>query len=366
MLPPTLALAIADALVKLLDMDHGSPQVKTRLRRSDPSVPGYTRVRQAQGFGYLDSGGSPIADQQTLARIQALVIPPAWRDVWICPDPLGHLQTTGVDAAGRRQYVYHELWRQQQDELKFEHMERFARALPEMRESLLAAMGHGRQLDRGRVLACSIRLLDVGMFRVGSDVYEKEDGHLGLATIAKSNVSITEEGILFDYVAKEGVRQVHLVQDPPCVEIVSALKRRRGGGAHLLAFRERGAWHQVHAHLINERLKALIGESFSAKNFRTWNGTLLAAVSVARADGEVRNERARLRVIAQAARDVADVLGNTPAVARSSYIDPRVFDRYLTGRTIAKELEAIGHRGLDEERRRAEIETAVLELLTGT
>jgi len=363
MLPLLLAFAMAGARATFLDMNHGSPPAKTPLRRSDPSAPGYARVRRAHGFVYLDSSGSPIADPKTLVRIDALVIPPAWRDVWICPDPLGHLQATGVDAAGRRQYVYHELWREQQEHLKFEHMEHFARALPEMRESLLATMRHGRELDRGRVLACAIRLLDVGMFRVGSDVYEKEDGHLGLSTIAKSNVSITADGILFDYVAKEGVRQVHLVQDPPCVEVVSALKRRRGGGAHLLAFRELGAWHQVHAHLINEHLKALIGDSFSAKNFRTWNGTLLAAVSVAANGGEARSERARQRVIAQATRDVAEVLGNTPAVARSSYIDPRVFDRYLTGWTIASELQAIKQRGLDEERRRAEIERAVLELL---
>jgi DNA topoisomerase I len=363
MLPPPLAFVIADARATLLDMNHGSPPAKTQLRRSDPSAPGYTRVHRAHGFVYLDSSGSPIDDPQTLARIHALVIPPAWRDVWICPDPLGHLQATGVDAAGRRQYLYHEFWREQQDHVKFEHMEHFARALPEMRESLLATMGHGRELDRRRVLACAIHLLDVGMFRVGSDVYEKEDGHLGLSTIAKSNVSIKADGILFDYVAKEGVRQVHLVQDPPCVEVVSALKRRRGGGAHLLAFRELGAWHQVHAHLINERLKALIGDSFSAKNFRTWNGTLLAAVSVATKGGEARSERARQRVIAQAARDVAEVLGNRPAVARSSYIDPRVFDRYLSGWTLASELQMIERRGLDEERRRAEIERAVLELL---
>jgi DNA topoisomerase I len=344
-------------------MNHSSSTAEIPLRRSDPSAPGYTRVRIARGFAYLDLSGSSIADPQTLARIDALVIPPAWRDVWICPDPLGHLQATGVDAAGRRQYLYHELWREQQDHMKFEHMEHFARALPELRESLLATMGHSRELDRGRVLACAIRLLDVGMFRVGSDVYEKEDGHLGLSTIAKSNVSITADGILFDYVAKEGVRQVHLVQDPPCVEVVSALKRRRGGGAHLLAFRERRAWHQVHAHLINERLKALIGDSFSAKNFRTWNGTLLAAVSVATKGGDARGERARRRAIAQAASDVAEVLGNTPAVARSSYIDPRVFDRYLTGSTIASELQAIKRRRPDEERRRAEIERAVLNLL---
>ena len=335
-----------------------------RLRRCDPSAPGYTRRRRAGGFAYLDASGSPIADPQTLARIDALAIPPAWRDVWICPDPLGHLQATGVDAAGRRQYLYHRLWREQQDHLKFAHMERFARALPEMRGSLLATIGHGRNLDRERVLACSIRLLDVGMFRIGSDVYEKEDGHLGLSTIAKRNVSITDDGVLFDYVAKEGVRQVHLVRDPPCVVVVSALKRRRGGGAHLLAFRERGAWHQVHAHLINERLKALVGDSFSAKNFRTWNGTLLAAVSVARNGGEARSERARRRVIARAAADVAELLGNTPAVARSSYIDPRVFDRYLTDWTIASELQAIEQQGLDQERRRVAIESAVLELLT--
>jgi DNA topoisomerase I len=204
MLPPPFACAIAGARVTLLDVNHGSPPAKTRLRRSDPSAPGYTRVRRAHGFAYRDSSGSPVADLQTLARIHALVIPPAWRDVWICRDPLGHLQATGVDAAGRRQYLYHEFWREQQDHLKFEHMEHFARALPEMRESLLATMGHGRELDRGRVLACAIRLLDVGMFRVGSDVYEKEDGHLGLSTIAKSNVSVTADGIVFDFVAKEG------------------------------------------------------------------------------------------------------------------------------------------------------------------
>jgi DNA topoisomerase I len=337
--------------------------VTTQLRRSDPHEPGYTRVGRAGGFDYLDLDGAPITDLETLARIRALAIPPAWREVWICPDPLGHLQATGVDAAGRRQYLYHELWRAQQDRLKFEHMEQFARALPAMRESLLATMGHGRELDRPRVLACSIRLLDVGMFRIGSDVYEREDGHLGLATIAKRNVSITESGVVFDYVAKEGVRQVHLVQDPPCVGIVSALKRRRGGGAHLLAFRDRAAWHQVHAHLINEQLKALIGDSFSAKNFRTWNGTMLAAVSVAAKGAAARTEPARRRVIAQAAADVGEVLGNTPAVARSSYIDPRVFDRYLSGRTIADELGEIDGQGLDDERRRSQVEAAVLALL---
>ena len=341
-----------------------APGSKGRLRRSDPGAPGYARVPDAASFAYLDAGGAPITDRQTLARIRALAIPPAWRDVWICPDPLGHLQATGVDAAGRRQYLYHELWREQQDHLKFEHMEHFARALPQMRQGLVAKMGEGHELDRARVLACAIRLLDVGMFRIGSDVYEKEDGHLGLATIAKTNVKIAPDGVVFDYVGKEGVRQLYTVHDPLCVEIVSALKRRRGGGAHLLAFRERGAWRAVHAQLINEHLKALIGASFSAKNFRTWNGTVLAAVSVARNGGAARSERARRRVIAQAAHDVAQVLGNTPAVARSSYIDPRVFDRYRSSWTIVGELERIDEQELNEEKLRAEVEGAVLGLLT--
>ena len=150
----------------------------------------------------------------------------------------------------------------------------------------------GATLTGRRVLACSVRLLDVGMFRIGSEVYEKEDGHLGLATIAKANVSIENGRAIFDYIAKEGVERVHAVADPCCVEIVGALKRRRGGGDHLLAFREGRAWHQVHAPLINAHLKSLIGDSFSAKNFRTWNGTLLAAVALARCERGLR-QRAR-------------------------------------------------------------------------
>jgi DNA topoisomerase I len=333
------------------------------LRRSNPGAPGYTRVRDGSGFAYHDLRGSPITDPETIARIRKLAIPPAWREVWICPDPLGHLQATGVDAAGRHQYLYHELWREQRDHLKFEHVERFARTLPKMRGRLVATMGGGHELDRARVLACAVRLLDVGMFRIGSDVYEQEDGHLGLATLAKSNVSIVADGVVFDYVAKEGVRQVHAVHDPFCVEIVTALKRRRGGGAHLLAFRKSGAWHAVHAHLINEHLKALIGPSFTAKNFRTWNGTLLAAVSLASKGSEARTERARRRAIAEAAGDVAQVLGNTPAVARSSYIDPRIFDRYRSGWTIAGELAAINRRRMNEEQRRTAVERAVIGLL---
>jgi DNA topoisomerase-1 len=184
------------------------------LHRSNAALPGFGRVPPGVGFAYLDVDGSPLTDEAALARIRALAIPPAWRDVWICPDPLGHLQATGVDAAGRRQYRYHDLWSQQQAHAKFEHMVAFARTLPTMREGVLATMRARRHLDRGRVLACSVRLLDVGMFRIGGEVYEKEDGPLGLATIAKANVSIEEGRAVFDYVAKEGVERVHAVEDP--------------------------------------------------------------------------------------------------------------------------------------------------------
>jgi DNA topoisomerase IB len=336
-----------------------------RLHRSNAARAGFARVAAAAGFAYLDVNGAPLTDPAALARIRALAIPPAWRDVWICPDPLGHLQATGVDVAGRRQYRYHDLWSQQQAHAKFEHMVAFAHTLPTMREDVLATMRAGQDLDRARVLACSVRLLDVGMFRIGSEVYEKEDHHLGLATIAKANVRIEDGRAIFDYIAKEGVRRVHAVADPSCVEIVGALKRRRGGGDHLLAFREGRAWHQVHAPLINAHLKSLIGDSFSAKNFRTWNGTLLAAVALARCEADCATERGRRKAIGQATSEVSQVLGNTPAVARGSYIDPRVFDRFLSGWTIAGELGRIEDRGLPPEERRAAVELAVLDLLTG-
>jgi len=343
--------------------EDAAPARSPRLHRSNAALPGFARVASGAGFAYLDVDGAPLTDPAAVARIRALAIPPAWRDVWICPDPLGHLQATGVDAAGRRQYRYHDLWSQQRAHAKFEHMVAFARTLPTMREGVLGTMRAGRDLDRARVLACSVRLLDVGMFRIGSEVYEKEDGHLGLATIAKANVSIDQGRAVFDYIAKEGVHQVHAVADPCCVEIVGALKRRRGGGDHLLAFREGRAWHQVHAPLINAHLKSLIGDSFSAKNFRTWNGTLLAAVSLARCEQDCASERGRRKAIRQATTEVSQVLGNTPAVARGSYIDPRVFDRFLSGWTIAGELRRIEGRGLAEDERRAALELAVLDLL---
>jgi DNA topoisomerase-1 len=334
-----------------------------RLRRSNPSLPGYTRIRLGPRFGYRDVDGSPLTDPEALLRIEHLAIPPAWRDVWICPDPLGHLQATGVDTAGRLQYRYHDRWREQQDHKKFTHMVAFAQTLPGMRQQVIKTMRASARLDRARVLACAVRLLDVGLFRIGSEVYEREDRHLGLATIAKANVSAADGQLVFDYIAKEGVRRLQTIEDPLCTEIVAALKRRRGGGEHLFAYRDGREWHPVHSQLINDFLKRLIGQQFSAKNFRTWNGTVLAAVSLAGVGRDATSQRARQRAIAAAARDVSEVLGNTPAVARRSYIDPRVFDRFLCGWTIASELGRGAALDATDDQRRAVVERAVLDLL---
>ncbi len=321
------------------------------------------RIRRGRGFSYLDERGERLSDAEDLLRIKELAIPPAWQDVWICPDPLGHLQATGIDAAGRKQYLYHSRWRELRDRQKFEHMVDFAQALPHLRRRVLTELRRDDELDRTRVLACAIRLLDVGLFRIGSEEYADEEGGVGLATVTKENVTVFAGEVTFDYLAKSGVRRLQAVQDPPVVEAIRALMRRRSGGDQLLAYREDRRWHDLRSEQISDYLKSLIGEQYSAKDFRTWNATVLAAVSLA-ADGRwATTKRARKRAIDGAVRGVAEVLGNTPAVARRAYIDPRVIDRYQSGWTIGGELDRIGSLKGPDDRRRARLERAVLDLL---
>jgi DNA topoisomerase I len=340
-----------------------APGRRGRLRRSDCSGDGLGRVRRGRGFSYVDQQGERLTDAETLERINALAIPPAWEDVWICADPLGHLQATGVDAAGRKQYLYHPRWREMRDREKFAQMEDFARALPRLRKRVLATLRDDDALDAERVLACAIRLLDIGLFRIGSEQYADDDGGLGLATVHKDNVTVSDDEAVFDYAAKGGVRRVQAVQDPPTVAVVRALKRRRAGGDQLLAYREGRRWHGVRSEQISEHLKALMGDEYSAKDFRTWNATVLAAVSLAADGREAASKSARKRAIDGAVRGVAEVLGNTPAVARRSYIDPRVIDRYQSGWTIGGELDRIGALDGPDDRRRTRLERAVLDLL---
>ena len=340
-----------------------TPARRGRLRRSDCSSKGITRVRRGRGFSYEDVKGGRLRDAETLLRIKELAIPPAWEGVWICPDPLGHLQATGIDAAGRKQYLYHPRWRERQDHKKFAHMVDFAHALPSLRRRVLRTLRSGDEPDRTRVLACAIRLLDVGLFRVGSEQYADDEGGVGLATVPKDSVVVQDGELVFDYRGKGGVRRVQAVQDAAVIDLVSALKRRRSGGDQLLAYKARGRWHDVRSEQINEYLKSLIGDEYTAKDFRTWNATVLAAVSLAADGRDARSVTARKRAINGAVRGVAEVLGNTPAVARRSYIDPRVFDRYLSGWTIGAELDRLGGLSGPDDRRRSRLEHAVLDLI---
>lgn len=303
-------------------------------------------------------------DPDVLERIATLSIPPGWRDVWICADPLGHLQATGIDAAGRKQYLYHSRWRERRDQQKFDQMLAFARALPRIRRRVTQDLAEDG-VSRDRVMAASVRLLDRGFFRVGGEEYADDNDSYGLATMRKRHVSVDGTEIVFDYEAKGGQRRVQSIVDPELGSLIRRLKRRRGGGQELLAYRNGRRWVDVRSDDVNAYIKSAAGDGFSAKDFRTWSATVLAAVALA-AMPVPGSKTGRRRRINDAVKGVATFLGNTPAVCRRSYIDPRVFDRYRAGATIAKALRRAG--SLDEayvpaaQRR---IERAVMRLLTG-
>jgi DNA topoisomerase-1 len=321
------------------------------------------RRRRGRGFEYFDEDGRRLADSEAIGRIAELAIPPAWRDVWICPYPMGHLQATGVDAAGRKQYRYHDLWRVRRDQQKFDSMLEFAIALPAMRRRVKRDLA-GDELTRERVLACATRLLDVGFFRIGSEEYAERNDSYGLATMLKRHVRVERDEIVFDYEAKSGRRRVQAIADPAVDDVIRALKRRRGGGPELLAYRNGRRWVDVRAEDINEYLKAATAGDFSAKDFRTWNATVLAAVALAVGGAEAETKTARKRAVTSSIKAVSAYLGNTPAVCRASYIDPRVFDRYHSGSTIGAAIDqAGGDADLSNERTRRRIEAAVLDLI---
>ncbi|MEA2411702.1 MAG: topoisomerase [Thermoleophilaceae bacterium] len=334
-----------------------------RLRRADCSSAGIRRRRRGKGFEYLDQDGTRLTDEETLDRIRSLAIPPAWEEVWICPFPMGHIQATGIDARGRKQYRYHDKWRERRDQQKFDEMIDFARALPAMRGRVtedLALEG----MQRERVLGCAVRLLDRGFFRVGGEDYAVENESYGLATIHKRHVRLLSDcTLLFDYPAKSGQRRVQSIVDGEVYEILAELKKRRGGSPELLAFREGRRWRDLKSADINGYVKDVTGGDFSAKDFRTWNATVLAAVALAVSGPAAQgSQRSRKRAINRAVKEVAGYLGNTPAVARASYIDPRVFDRFEGGLTIGGVLTDLGEDG-DLGSIHGAAEEAVLDLL---
>ncbi|TDC52959.1 DNA topoisomerase IB [Jiangella ureilytica] len=337
-----------------------------RLRRWDPASTAIQRRRRGRGFGYLDVDGEALRDAETLARIEALVIPPAWQDVRICPWPNGHLQAVGTDDAGRRQYLYHEAWRVQRDREKFARVREFGRTLPKARVRVADDLAT-RGLNRRRVLAAAARLLDIGFFRIGGEVYAQENGSHGLTTVLRSHVSVARGGrVVFEYPAKSGQERVQAVAATDVVDVIRALVRRREPDQTLLAYYEGRSWHNVRSADVNVYLHEICGDDSSAKDFRTWHGTVLAAVALATGtdDPAALSRTARRRAEARAIKEVAEYLGNTPAVCRSAYVDPAVIEAFEQGVTIRRTLERLGtDEVLVGEEDRERVERAVLELL---
>jgi DNA topoisomerase IB len=335
----------------------------TRLRRVSCDGPGLRRRRRGSSFGYTYLDGTPVTDLEVLQRIRDLAIPPAWKDVWICPHPRGHLQAVGTDARGRRQYLYHPAWRQRRDEEKHRRVVLVAARLPQARD-VVAEQLAGREVGRERVLACAFRLLDLGFFRVGGDDYAEENGSFGLSTLRREHVKIHRGGgLTFAYTGKHGIARTITLHDPAAHAVVSRLARRQHAREHLFGWpspRSPAGWHDMSAADVNDYVRELLGDA-TAKDFRTWHATVLAAVALAVSTSTLPSPTARKRAVARAMREVSTYLGNTPAVCRASYVDPRLVDLFHDGRTICGVLSQVAKAPGPSP----EVEGAVLELLAG-
>lgn len=327
-----------------------------RLRRSDTSKPGLTRRRAGKGWTYFDVDGRRITDPDVLHRVRALAIPPAYTDVWISPHPYGHIQAVGTDAAGRRQYRYHELWQRRRSQAKHLRVLQVGEALPAMRRRWVRDLRRDG-MGRDRVLAAAARLLDLGLFRVGGEEYAQEHSTYGLATLLREHVSVRDGKLVFDYTAKAGLRRQEVVDDARVAAVVDALVRRDDANPELFAYTAGGGWCDVKSTTVNEYLREISGLDMSAKDFRTWHATVLMSAVLARA-GVPAAKRARDKTIRAGYVEVSEALGNTPAVCKTSYVDPRVVDLYHGGTTIA-----LPPRKRSDDAMRSALEKEVLDLL---
>lgn len=317
-----------------------------RLRRVSTRDPGWRRVRHGRGFRYLDVDGSPLGRPE-VTRVKALAIPPAWRDVWISPYPNAHLQAVGTDAAGRRQYLYHPAWRAKRDAAKFDRVLAMAERLPDVRRRLrtdLAGVDRAG-VDRDAALAAAVRLVDLGCFRLGSDTYTEQHGSYGLTTLERRHVRRRNGACLFAFVGKAGVEHDIRLTDPQLCDVIGRLTRGRGPDERLLGSREDGRWVPLQPLDINDYIREVFGLEVTAKDFRTWHATVHVATELGSAAlGRTPTGRppasrtARARAVRQAIAGASDLVGNTPAVCRSSYVNPRVVDLYEEDVTIAPTL----------------------------
>jgi DNA topoisomerase-1 len=324
---------------------------------------GYRRRRAGRGFAYYDIDGSLIKDDR-LDRIRSLAIPPAWTDVWICPWPNGHIQAIGTDAAGRRQYRYHDAWRARRDAEKHQRVLEIARQLPDVRDAVVDAL-QSKGLTRERVLAAALRLLDLGAFRVGSEQYAEDNGTFGLATLRREHVRVRGEKVSFSFTAKGGIeRELQIVDEPTAAVVRELMRRPEPTGDELLGYwLDDGTWHDVTSAEINAHLKEISGAEITAKDFRTWTATVQMAAILAEQDPVPGTTTGRKKAIKAAYEEVADTLGNTPAVCKASYVDPRVVDRFERGETIHRALREAGELEGDRDRQRL-LEAAVCNLLS--
>ncbi|HUS22105.1 MAG TPA: DNA topoisomerase IB [Aeromicrobium sp.] len=320
-----------------------------RLRTVSCQGPGWRRVRQGRGFRYLEANGEALAPDQ-VDRIKALVIPPAWTEVWICPDERGHLQAVGTDAAGRRQYLYHPEWRRKRDEQKFDRAIDLGGRLPHARAELKPLLVRD-PADRATVVAAAVRLVDLGCFRLGSETYAEDNGSFGLTTLQVRHVRRDGKARIFRFVGKSGVDHEIVIVDQPLLDIIDALTDHRRADARLLASRERRRWRPLDAGEVNERIRELLKLDVTAKDFRTWKATTTVARQLADVERSTSGS-GRARQVREAIALAAEMLGNTPTVARASYVDPRVTDLFEDGRTMRP---ARSENGVDR---------AVVDLLT--
>ena len=308
---------------------------------------GWTRVGPKRRFRYVDAAGHELDDERQLERIRALAIPPAWHDVWIARSPRAKLQATGIDAAGRKQYLYHAEYRERREQEKYERLILFAERLPQLR----AAMAEDMQLPglpEPRVAALAVRLINLGWFRVGSERYARRHRTFGITTLRKNHVTVRGSRVAFRYRAKHGTAVRSALVDP---ELAAAVRELIAlPGRRLFRFEDEGDLRDLTGARLNAYVRRHLGDGFSAKDFRTWGGTLIAALALAET-GPPQSEADARRRIAAVMRRVGERLGNTPAVARSSYVSPAVIEQYLDGRTVAdfrpRHLRVVGARDID-------------------
>jgi DNA topoisomerase-1 len=307
---------------------------------------------------YVDEHGARLRDEDA-QRVRDLVIPPAWTDVWVTPYENGHLQAVGTDDAGRRQYLYHLDWRARRDAEKFDHVLEFGRALTKARELVVRDLTL-EAMPLERACAAAVRLLDLGYFRIGNDVYADENGSFGLTTLERRHVRRRQDRLVFTFVGKSGIEHRIEIDDLVVIEAIDVMRRRRGEDLRLLSYKVGRSWHSVLPELVNEYLRSCTGLDATAKDFRTWHATVLAAAALAGTSEPGETKASRTRAVAGAMTEVASFLGNTPTLARSSYVDPRVVDAYDEGRTIHRATR----RTYDTpDERQAALERATLRLV---